>query len=478
MNASPGDGIGPTGRSVGETPAGDVTLGSGGCTAVALSKIGVFTSVEETKAKLDAQIPIYSSMVREDLRKPEFVGVPGDRWHPDVVKRAVIDAGWHWRKLKLSEVSLATELKEGMYLVDGVLNDSFVKRVRGKEERFNTDESDPTDPRQNEAGWRHCFAVEDGRILEKEFEMSTDWLWLKDNKPDPDKGYFYKVLKVYRITRCTGGDCCPAKRRKLLCAKTATSVMTDAILRVKSGMEMSSANAELTALQSAIETVQRIVTQECEKADDDPFHSVGYEVYKNAIPVDPDIHSAILKSPFEAKGLPNSPDGNGGLIREAERQQTKSSGHKWCKVLREQQRDVLREHGRLATSDGGEKDVVKMYALKSLPREGYDDTALDRQPGDQGEHMDEPFEQVSQMKDVDKPLSTIYALEHGTRLRIRPFGGDWTIVHLEPGDLLVFRGDVCHHGMGYAKQNVRVHAYVYPPRYAGFKRPSGLNPCL
>ena len=95
VNAPQGDGIGPTGRSIGETPSGDVTLGSGGCTAVALSKLcgkhGVFTSVEETKGKFDAQIPIYSSMVRADLRTPEFVGVPGDRWHPDVVKRAVID---------------------------------------------------------------------------------------------------------------------------------------------------------------------------------------------------------------------------------------------------------------------------------------------------------------------------------------------------------------------------------------------------
>ena len=27
---------------------------------------------------------------------------------------------------------------------------------------------------------------------------------------------------------------------------------------------------------------------------------------------------------------------------------------------------------------------------------------------------------------------------------------------------LVFRGDVCHNGLGYASENVRLHAYVYP----------------
>jgi|EP00966_Prymnesium_polylepis_P223106 hypothetical protein len=56
--------------------------------------------------------------------------------------------------------------------------------------------------------------------------------------------------------------------------------------------EISSASEELTALQSAIETVQRMVNQECEKADDDSFHSVGYEVcvQRIAIPVDPEIN--------------------------------------------------------------------------------------------------------------------------------------------------------------------------------------------
>ena len=67
------------------------------------------------------------------------------------------------------------------------------------------------------------------------------------------------------------------------------------------------------------------------------------------------------------------------------------------------------------------------------------------------------------------------AVEDGTRLRIKPLDGDWMTIWLKPGDLLVFRGDVCHHGMGYAKKNYRVHAYVYPPGYK--PGPSSLHQC-
>ena len=49
-------------------------------------------------------------------------------------------------------------------------------------------------------------AVSDGRKLEDEYtdDMSARWLWLDDNsRPDRAKGYLYKILKVYRISKCT-----------------------------------------------------------------------------------------------------------------------------------------------------------------------------------------------------------------------------------------------------------------------------------
>jgi hypothetical protein len=121
-----------------------------------------------------------------------------------------------------------------------------------------------------------------------------------------------------------------------------------------------------------------------------------------------------------------------------------------------------------------EKKLHKMRALLSLERAGYDDTATEAQEGDQKPHTDEPTDKLRKMADVDKPLSVFYAIEGSTRIRIKPLDGEWMTIHLKPGDMLVFRGDVCHCGLGYASVNHRVHAYVYPP---GYSSPSSLHPC-
>ena len=48
-------------------------------------------------------------------------------------------------------------------------------------------------------------------------------------------------------------------------------------------------------------------------------------------------------------------------------------------------------------------------------------------------------------------------------MRLRPFGGEWTTIHMKRGDVLIFRGDVCHYGMGYDHVNFRVHFYIDSP---------------
>ena len=187
-------------------------IGDGGCAAHALSKLGVFPSVAVASARLNGKIAPVAATLRADQRVPAFVGVANDRWHPEVVKRAVIAEGFHFRKLPLASVNLCEELKRGRYLIDGVLNDSFVKveRQRGKRRavRYDTDPDDPTTPNDNPAGWRHAIAVCDGRVLDREVDMPADWLWLKRSTPDPSKGYMHSVLKVYRISACMGGAGC------------------------------------------------------------------------------------------------------------------------------------------------------------------------------------------------------------------------------------------------------------------------------
>lgn len=198
---------------------------------------------------------------------------------------------------------------------------------------------------------------------------------------------------------------------------------------------------------------------------------MGYVLIRNAIPVDPAQATAIRNSNFDDAdgGLPNE-----NFKRDGTRLQTKSTKHEWCRTLSAQQAEVLRRHRLLATSDCREKLVVKMRALKSVPTDGYDESSTAPQTGDQGEHTDESVERMSKMEDQDKPLATLYAIERGTRLRIRSLNGEWEIITLEPGDLLVFRGDACHNGLGYAHQNIRVHAYVHPQ---GFKSTSELHGC-
>jgi len=197
------EGSSPPGSRVGET------IGSGGCTAWALTKLGVYPSGEVAKSSLNEQLELFSAKVRPYQRVPEFLGVPDDRWHKETVQMAVTKRGFHFRKLDLSSVDLSKEFSSGKYLVDGILNNSFVKRVgRGAFERFDTDPDDTTNPRQNPGGWRHSVAVCDGRVLEKEFVMSAMWLWLKGSTPDPDQGYMLKILRVVRIYKCVGtADC-------------------------------------------------------------------------------------------------------------------------------------------------------------------------------------------------------------------------------------------------------------------------------
>eukprot|EP00966_Prymnesium_polylepis_P170545 3942355-Prymnesium_polylepis.1 len=106
-----GGGVGSTASSANETssvlenatpavdsssPPGshaDEPLGSGGCTAVDLAKLGVYSSVGEAKKCLNRKMAPYSAKCRSDFRIPEHVDNPDDRWHPEVVKNAVVGSG-------------------------------------------------------------------------------------------------------------------------------------------------------------------------------------------------------------------------------------------------------------------------------------------------------------------------------------------------------------------------------------------------
>ena len=200
------------------------------------------------------------------------------------------------------------------------------------------------------------------------------------------------------------------------------------------------------------------------------LHTRGFILYKNAIPLAEDTVKSIKEAKYDENGLPIGPESG----RDTNRQQTcdRSGTSGWIKIVKDKQTEFLRTRGHLKCSQG-EKEIKKMHGLKSLRTPGYDDKrdALVPQQGDQKPHTDEELgflnRYLAGKSDEDVPLSTILAIEEGSCLRIRPKDkeGAWTIVNLDPGDLLIFRGDVCHNGLGYARENVRVHAYVYPPDY-------------
>ena len=198
----------------------------------------------------------------------------------------------------------------------------------------------------------------------------------------------------------------------------------------------------------------------------DPLNCQGFDVLKAELLVEPGRVEAIQRSKYDTNGLPSGPDPNGP--RDPRRQQTidASGTAKWNQELRPRLAGCLRARRMLACSSG-EKEIVKMRAIKSLLTPGYDAENVDPQEGDQEAHADEDLAGLARYMDgkslKDMPLSVIVALMPGTRLRIRRLDTHkWVVVHLEPGDVLVFRGDVCHNGLGYASENVRLHAYVYP----------------
>jgi hypothetical protein len=199
----PPDGVSLSGENPGPIGSSkDAPIGNGGCSAVALHKLGVWPSLEEAKLELNAHMAPTAAKLRSDLRVPRAIGIPDEQWHPKVVSTAVLAASWDFRRLKkLGPHGLAEKLKHGSYLVDGVLNDSFVKLYRGREVRFDTVPDDATTPASDETGWRHVIAVRDGTILEKEFEMPARWLWLDEHsRADPARGYMYKICRVYELS--------------------------------------------------------------------------------------------------------------------------------------------------------------------------------------------------------------------------------------------------------------------------------------
>ena len=187
----------------------------------------------------------------------------------------------------------------------------------------------------------------------------------------------------------------------------------------------------------------------------DQLAGPGYVLFKDGLPPEPGTRDALNKLTYEP--IPNAPnlrpgDGNRRQCKGVSAAVIRSAKSRLITFASE--KDLLR----------GGKTVENVRSLWSGETPGYDVNQEERQKGDGPEHADAAKPESLQGGQVeDVPLSLIWAVEEGSRLRIHPIGGEWTIIQMRPGDVLVFRGDVCHNGLGYPKPNIRVHAYIDSP---------------
>jgi len=193
----------------------DELVGNGGCVAHALFGAGVFGSTEEAVEKLNAAIDLVHELLvnANPVWTRERTGVEGVKWHPRVIARVCHEAGFHMRKY--DPKALPDAIAVGgpyAYLIDGVLNSEY------EDEGGETVETDPTDfdgPRPWQPGgfahWRHAIALRNGLIVEQHQQTIEGGCLHIDpstGAPDNRRGYFWSILKVYRIWPCSGEEGC------------------------------------------------------------------------------------------------------------------------------------------------------------------------------------------------------------------------------------------------------------------------------
>lgn len=194
-------------------------IGTGGCFAVALSALEVLgDSKVEVSAKLDAQINKQHEEFNEQRSTKgqapydrHRIGVEGQQWHPEVVRRALKmeygPGGYVFKKADLSLPWHTSVTGTGTYIIDGILNRSYIHKEGCKRGvRMYQPGHDVPDLNDD---WRHCIALD---LYKGEFYCigAGGWapiadLWVDDRgHPDQHKGYMKRILKVYRVQTLLG----------------------------------------------------------------------------------------------------------------------------------------------------------------------------------------------------------------------------------------------------------------------------------
>lgn len=180
------------------------------------------------------------------------------------------------------------------------------------------------------------------------------------------------------------------------------------------------------------------------------LHTQGYEIVRNAVAVSDD-------EVIQLKG------------------QTRSMRH----IFNAKRNDRRRKQAPIRASNKLVKRVRELLRVKYPLLTPTNAVLLRSEAGceDQMPHCD--YEQNTRFALIDDehiPLGVVLAIEPGTKLHVWPSSirhpsRDTTppqpicrqTIHIDVGDILIFRGDLTHAGASYKSTNYRIHIYVDSP---------------
>ena len=148
----------------------------GGCFALAGAVIKVWKSVEAGQKLLDDAttewITSPDSTLRDDYKQARFLGVPGNTWAYEIMKRVVISQHCDYRLVKFVEAKdgMPTKLEyvgkdappgvvsiddSTRLIIDGVVNPSYTDHRNKSTVHLFTKENAKDTPVQNRSNWQH-----------------------------------------------------------------------------------------------------------------------------------------------------------------------------------------------------------------------------------------------------------------------------------------------------------------------------------
>ena len=136
-----------------------------------------------------------------------------DTKESNFVRRALARGGGRSADARLAPSAAEMDIDELRVSCGRNLRSHSKAEVKGAHV-VDTDPEDDTDPATNERGWRHAVAVVDGVVREQlNQKINIEWLHLGADgvTPNIEKSYMRRILRVYRVERCTGPKGCKGK---------------------------------------------------------------------------------------------------------------------------------------------------------------------------------------------------------------------------------------------------------------------------